>query len=70
MLEDGIIIREELPPSEQVACYYGFHVHLKIIQWKKLDKTQSLHPASWGWKRDNGYLVLILTDKMLHHQTY
>ena len=63
MLTDGVITLEELPPSEQVACYHGFCVHLQIIQWKMLDETQLSNPTNWGWKKGNGYLLPIPTDK-------
>ena len=63
MLTGGVFTPEELPPAEQAACYHGFCVHLQIIQWKMLDETQLLKLTEWGWKKDNGYLVPIPTDK-------
>ena len=63
MLSNGVIIPEELPPPEQAACYHGFRVHLQIIQWKMLDETEILNPTDWGWKRYDGYLVPVPTDK-------
>ena len=41
---------------------HGFWVHLQIIQWEMLDKTQSSNPTNWGWKITDGYLVPIPTD--------
>ena len=63
MITDSVTTPEELPPSEQAACYQGFHVHLQIIQWKMLDEMQSLNSSDWAWKKDNGYLVSVPTDK-------
>ena len=48
MITDSVTTPEELPPSEQAACYQGFHVHLQMIQWKMLDEMQSLNPSDWA----------------------
>ena len=63
MLSNSVIIPEELPPSEQAACYHGFRVHLQIIQWKMLDETEILNPTDCDWKRHDGHLVRVPTDK-------
>ena len=62
MITDDVITPEEVPPSEEAACYHGFRVHLQIIQWKMLDETQSLNPSNWGCEKDV-FLVQRPTDK-------
>ena len=63
MVCEGLIEPEKLPPTERAAWFHGLRVHLQTIQWKILDDTINLEPEKWGWKKDNGVLVPIPTDK-------
>jgi len=62
MAAKGTISPEKLPPTKRAAFFHGLRSYYQIMSWSLIDDLE-LNPTDWGWKKIDGVLTPIMTDK-------